>query len=215
VRAEGIAVGRHRVAKLLRNEGLRAKAKRRYRVTTDSNHLYPISPNRVARKFHAERPNQVWLSDITYLPTSEGWLYLSCFLDLYSRRIVGWSLDDTLEASATCRALAHATALRAPQAGLIIHSDRGVQYAGGDFQRLLKRSHFVSSMSRKGNCWDNAPMESFFATLKREIDTQKPWATRASAETEIASYIAYYNQERRHSILDYLSPLEYELKNSI
>jgi transposase InsO family protein len=213
--AEGVAIGRHRVAKLLRNEGLRGKTWRRYRITTNSNHAYPIAPNRVARKFRVEGPNQVWLSDITYLATSEGWLYLSCFLDLYSRRIVGWSLDDTLEASATCHTLAQATAVRAPKAGLVVHSDRGVQYAGGDFQRLLRMHGFICSMSRKGNCWDNSPMESFFASLKREIDTQKPWPTRASAEAEIASYIAYYNQERRHSALDYLTPLEYEMKNII
>ena len=211
--AKGHEVGRHRVARLMRLEGLRALGKRRFCVTTNSAHGHRVAPNRLARKFAVKRPNSVWLSDITYLPTSEGWLYLSCFLDLYSRRIVGWAVDDTLEASATCRALRQAVAARQPHKALTIHSDRGVQYAGHSFQRLLRQHRFVSSMSRKGNCWDNAPMESFFATLKREL-LDKPWTTKAAAEADLIDYFSYYNRIRRHSALDYLSPREFEMQTT-
>jgi len=209
LRAQGIALGRHRVARLMREEGLRAKGKRRYCVTTDSAHRLGVAPNRVARNFGAPAPNRVWLSDITYLATGEGWLYLTCVLDVYSRRMVGWAVDDSLHAEATCRALTEATARRRPRPGLVVHSDRGAQYAGEHFQRLLSQRDFISSMSRKGNCWDNAPMESFFATLKREI-ADAPWPTKNAAEADLLAYFAYYNHERRHSALDYLTPAEYE-----
>jgi putative transposase len=209
LKAHGVALGRHRVARLMREEGLRAKGKRRFCVTTDSAHRHRVSPNRVARNFRAPAPNRVWLSDITYLATGEGWLYLTCFLDVYSRRVVGWAVDDTLHAESVCRALTEAAARRRPGTGLLVHSDRGVQYAGEHFQRLLRQRGFVSSMSRKGNCWDNSPMESFFATLKREI-ADAPWPTKNAAEADLAAYFAYYNHERRHSALDYLTPAEYE-----
>ena len=212
LQGQGMRVGRHRIARLMRLEGLRGTSKRRFRLTTNSKHGHPIAPNRLRRRFKARRPNQVWLSDITYIPTTEGFLYLSCFLDLYSRRIVGWAIDETLEAAATCKALLRASAHRLPPRGLTVHSDRGVQYAGGDFQRLLRQRGYVCSMSRKGNCWDNAPMESFFGTLKRELPLQKPWTNKQAAEADIAAYLTYYNQERRHSALGYLSPLVYEAK---
>lgn len=206
---QGVALGRHRVARLMREEGLRAKAKRRYCVTTNSAHHHRVAPNRVARNFSAPAPNRVWLTDITYLETREGWLYLTCFLDVYSRRVIGWVVDESLHAEPICRALIEATARRQPGPGLLVHSDRGVQYAGEHFQRLLRQHGFVSSMSRKGNCWDNAPMESFFATLKREI-ADAPWPTKSAAEAELAAYFTYYNHERRHSTLDYRTPAEYE-----
>jgi transposase InsO family protein len=193
----------------MREEGLRARAKRRYCVTTDSAHRHRVAPNRVARNFTAPAPNRVWLSDITYLATGEGWLYLTCFLDLYSRRAVGWVVDDGLHAEPICRALTQAAARRRPQPGLLVHSDRGRQYAGEHFQRLLQQRGFISSMSRRGDCWDNAPMESFFATLKREI-ADTPWPTKAAAEADLVAYFTYYNHERRHSALDYLTPAEYE-----
>jgi putative transposase len=211
LREDRVAIGRHRVARLMRLDGLRGKAKRRFRVTTNSSHSLRVAPNLVDRQFEVERPNQVWLSDITYLATAEGWLYLSAVLDLHSRRIVGWSVDDNLEASGVCRALRQAVATRCPEPGLIVHSDRGVQYAGEDYQRILRAHHFRCSMSRKGDCWDNSPMESFFGTLKRELDQQKPWPTMRAAEEDVAQFIRFYNYERLHSTLDYRSPVRYEL----
>jgi putative transposase len=210
LRAQGmVAVGRHRVARLMREEGLRARARRRYSVTTDSSHCHRVAPNRVGRNFSAAAPNRVWLTDITYLETGEGWLYLTCFLDVYSRRVVGWVVDDGLQAEPICGALSEAIARRRPQPGLLVHSDRGRQYAGEHFQRLLRQRGFLSSMSRKANCWDNAPMESFFATLKREI-ADGPWPTKSAAEADLVAYFTYYNHERRHSALDYRTPAEYE-----
>ena len=211
LREDRVAIGRHRVARLMRFDGLRGKAKRRFRVTTNSSHKLRVAPNLVNRQFEVERPNQVWLSDITYLATAQGWLYLSAVLDLHSRRIVGWSVDDSLEASGVCRALRQAVATRCPEPGLIVHSDRGVQYAGEDYQRILRAHHFRCSMSRKGDCWDNSPMESFFGTLKRELDQQKPWPTMRAAEEDVAQFIRFYNHERLHSTLDYRSPVRYEL----
>jgi putative transposase len=210
LRRDGVAIGRHRVARLMRLDGLRARSKRRFRVTTDSRHGLRVAPNRVARRFMAARPNQLWLGDITYLWTKEGWMYLACLLDVYSRRIVGWSLDETLDASVACRVLREALATRRPPRGLVHHSDRGVQYASDDYQRLLTQYGVVGSMSRKGDCWDNAPMESFFATLKRELVGEDPFLSKAAVEQSIAQYIAYYNRERLHSALDYFSPEEYE-----
>jgi transposase InsO family protein len=199
------------VARLMSGDGLRAKATRRFRITTNSRHDFPVAKNLLARNFEAERPNHVWLSDITYLWTDEGWLYLNSLLDLYGRRIVGWGASENLEASSPCRVLRQALAVRRPRAGLIHHSDRGVQYAGHAYQRILREHGITCSMSRKGNCWDNAPMESFFATLKREIG-QTRWPTRSAAVHAIDAYITYYNQERLHSTLDYVSPLNYEMR---
>ena len=211
LRAQGIAIGHHRVARLMSNDALRAKATRRFRITTNSRHDFPVAKNLLARNFEVDRPNRVWLSDITYLWTDEGWLYLTSLLDLCGRRIVGWGASENLEASSPCRVLRQALAVRRPGPGLIHHSDRGVQYAGHAYQRILREHGITCSMSRKGNCWDNAPMESFFATLKREIG-QTRWPTRSAAIHSIEAYITYYNHERLHSALDYLSPAQYEMR---
>jgi len=212
LRAGGFKIGRHRVARLMSDDGLRAKATRRFRVTTNSRHAFPVAKNLLARTFEIDRPNRVWLSDITYLWTDEGWLYLTALLDLCGRRIVGWGTSETLDADSTCRVLRRALTLRRPAPGLIHHSDRGVQYAGHAYQRILREHGITCSMSRKGNCWDNAPMESFFATLKREIG-QTRWPTRSAAANAIDAYIAYYNHERLHSALDYRSPAQYEMRS--
>ena len=210
LRAGGINIGRHRVARLMSDDGLRAKATRRFRVTTNSRHAFPVAKNLLARNFEIDRPNRVWLSDITYLWTDEGWLYLTSVLDLCGRRIVGWGASESLDADSTCCVLRRALTMRRPAPGLIHHSDRGVQYAGHAYQRILREHGITCSMSRKGNCWDNAPMESFFATLKREIG-QTRWPTRSAATNAIDAYITYYNHERLHSALDYRSPAQYEM----
>jgi putative transposase len=212
LRAGGIKIGRHRVARLMSDDGLRAKATRRFRVTTNSRHAFPVAKNLLARNFEIDRPNRVWLSDITYLWTDEGWLYLTSLLDLCGRRIVGWGASESLDADSTCCVLRRALTVRRPAPGLIHHSDRGVQYAGHAYQRILREHGITCSMSRKGNCWDNAPMESFFATLKREIG-QSRWPTRSAAVNAIDAYIAYYNHERLHSALDYRSPAQYEMRS--
>lgn len=211
LRDKGIVVGRHRVARLMRQDGLRAKTARRFRSTTDSRHSHPVAENLLARRFNRDQPNQAWVADITYVWTDEGWLYLSGILDLYARRVVGWGVSESLGASMTCDVLKRAIAARRPPPGLIHHSDRGVQYACDDHQRILRQHGIRPSMSRKGNCWDNAPMESFFGTLKREIGETR-WPTRSSAAHAITTYITYYNHDRRHSALDYLSPIHYEMK---
>ena len=203
------ALGRHRIARLMRLDGLTARAKRRFRVAYDSAATKRISPNRLRREFSVGQPNRVWLGDITYLHTASGWIFLSCFLDLHSRCIVGWSVSSTLEARATCNALQRAVRERRPGQNLLVHSDRGVQYAGEEFQRLLRQLGFVGSMSRKGNCWDNAPMESFFATLKRELALPSMLTAR-EVERLIGEYIDYYNHVRLHSALDYMTPNAYE-----
>jgi transposase InsO family protein len=210
LRRDGLAIGRHRVARLMRLDGLRARTKRRFRVTTDSRHRLAIAPNLIRRRFTATRPNQLWLGDITYVWTKEGWMFLACLLDVYSRRIVGWAVDETLEAAVACRALRNALAARRPSAGLTHHSDRGVQYASAHYLHLLAQHGAVSSMSRKGDCWDNAPMESFFATLKRELVDGDGYESKLAAERSIGEYIAYYNRRRLHSALDYVSPMDYE-----
>jgi putative transposase len=211
LRAQGEAVSRKRIARLMRSDGLVARRRRRFRVTTDSRHGLRCAPNLVARRFSTGAPNRVWVSDITYLWTEAGWAYLACVLDLGSRRIVGWSLERHLEAKLALDALRAALAHRRPR---IHHSDRGVQYASYAYRAELRRHRIQSSMSRKGNCWDNAVMESFFSTLKQEINPLR-FDTVEHARREIALYIDYYNTNRRHSALQYLSPLEYELKSAV
>jgi putative transposase len=213
LRDEGIRLGRHRVARIMRSDGLRARTRKRFRVATDSGHRLPVAENVLGRRFGWSRPNQAWLADMTYLWTDEGWAYLSCLLDLYSRRVIGWCVSEALEGRAARRLLEQAIAIRRPRAGLIHHSDRGRQYAGEDYQRVLRRHGITCSMSRKKNCWDNAPMESFFATLKLEIGDTR-WPTRSAAAHAIAEYISYYNTERIHSTLDYLTPVQYEMKRA-
>src|SRR3990167_6953755 len=190
--------------------GGRAHSPRRPR-TTDSRHGYPIAPNRLARNFQAAAPGQVWLADLTYIPTGEGWLYLAGILDMHTRKLVGWSMRDTLHAQIALDALTMAIERQKPAPGLIHHSDRGIQYAAETYRSALARSGITPSMSRKGDCWDNAPMESFFHTLKTERVHHRIYATRAEARRDLFGYIeGFYNSRRLHSALGYISPAEME-----
>ena len=199
------------VARIMRENRIWAKRKRRFRVTTDSNHAYPIPDDLLCQDFSANAPNQVWVGDITYVSTDEGWLYVAILLDLYSRRIVGWAAAPHLGAKLPLTALRSALELRKPEPGLIHHSDRGIQYACATYRRVLDRHGLVASMSRKGNCWDNAVAESFFATLKVERVHRRSYRTRADAAADIHNYIRYYNTRRLHSSLGYECPLDFEL----
>ena len=209
---EGIRCGRKRVARLIRESDLEPKATRRFKVmTTDSNHKLPVAPNLLNRNFTTEGTDQVWLTDITYVPTAEGWLYLAAVMDLYSRRIVGWAMSDSLHRQVVIDALQMALTIRQPPPGLMHHSDRGSQYASADYQALLTQFQMIGSMSRKGNCYDNAPMESFFGTFKTELTFHCDYATRNEARLDIFEYIeVFYNRYRRHSALGYKSPAKYE-----
>lgn len=199
------------VARLMRQEGIAAKTKRKFRVTTDSNHNRPVSENVLDRQFGPQAPNQAWTADITYVATGEGWLYLAAVEDLYSRRIVGWSMSDRIDSRLVVDALEMALAGRLPGEGLVAHSDRGSQYASEHYQGLLAGHGITCSMSRRGNCWDNAPMESFFASLKKELTRGEVFATREGARASIFEYIeVFFNRTRRHSSLGYMSPAEYE-----
>jgi len=190
---------------------LQAKRKRRYRTTTESRHRLPIAPNRLARDFSATAANQKWVSDITFVPTYEGWLYLSVILDLYSRLVVAWAMEPHLDKELGLKALRMAIAGRRPLPGLLLHSDQGVQYANKDFQKLLANHKVISSMSRKGDVYDNAPAESFFATLKRELIHFRTYQTRDEARADIFEFIeVFYNRQRLHSALQYSSPADYE-----
>ena len=207
----GCRTGRKRVARLMRVHGLAARCRRRFRVTTQSRHPFPIAPNVLARQFERPGPDQAWVTDITYIPTGEGWLYLAVILDLYSRFAVGWAMHDRITDDLTLDALGMALARRRPSSGLLHHSDRGSQYASGDYQRVLAQHEMVCSMSRRGNCWDNAVAESFFASLKVELVHDAKWATRTAARIELFEYLEiFYNGQRRHSALDYLSPRAFE-----
>lgn len=209
LRAGGHRVSRKRVARLMRAAGLRGLTRRRFRVTTQSGHAQPVAPNRLARQFAAGQRPRVWAADITYCWTAEGWLYLAVLLDLSSRRVVGWATSDRLERQLVLTALHRALALRPPAA--LHHSDRGSQYASTDYQALLTAQGIRCSMSRRGDCYDNAVVESFFATLKRELLDRQRWATRHEVERALAEYIdGWYNAERRHSSLGYLSPAAFE-----
>jgi len=214
LRERGQRSGRKRIARLMRAQGLRARPRRRYRTTTDSRHGLPVSPNLLARRFAVARPNTAWVTDMTYLWTAQGWLYLAVVIDLFSRRVVGWSMSERIDRKLALDALRMALAQRRPQPGLIHHSDRGSQYASGDYQQLLATNGIVGSMSRRGDCWDNAVAESFFASLKLELVYQVPWRTRAEVRTAIFEYLElFYNRRRRHSSLGYLSPVEFERRN--
>jgi putative transposase len=211
LKACGFRVGKNRVARLMRAENLYGQRKKKQPRTTDSQHSYPVAPNRLNRNFQATRPNEKWLADITYIPTAEGWLYLAVVLDLFSRKIVGWAFADTLESCLVEQAFRMAAQDRPALHGLLHHSDRGSQYAGGVYQQLLVDQRVQTSMSRTGNCYDNAPMESFFSTLKCEHVHFQNYRTRQQATTDIFSYIVgFYNRQRRHSSLEYLSPAEFE-----
>ena len=211
---QGLACGRHRVARLMRAEQLRGCRPRAFRVTTASAHAYPLAPNVLARRFaptdYTER-DRVWVADITYLATAEGWLYLAVLLDLASRRVIAWCADTRLDQSLTLRPLQQALQRRRPAAGLIHHSDRGAQYAATAYRDVLAAHGAVSSMSRTGNCWDNAVAESFFATLKTELVHRVSWPTRAAAHRDLECFIeVWYNHQRRHAALGYRSPVQYE-----
>jgi putative transposase len=216
LRQQGARHGRNRIARLMRADGLCGRQQGRYRVqTTNSNHDHPIAPNHLAAVPKASAPNQLWVADITYIPTREGWLYLAGVLDLYSRKIVGWAMSERIDTALSLAALNMALLHRQPPAGLLFHSDRGGQYASGEFRQTLQTAQLVPSMSRKGNCYDNATMESFWSTLKLELIYRRDFATRAHAHTEIFDYIeAFYNRQRSHSALNYQSPVDFELKNN-
>jgi putative transposase len=214
LRAHGQYHSRKRVAQIMQGEGWRAVAPKRYRVTTDSRHTTAVAPNQLARVFAPTQQagtNRVWVGDVTYVATRAGWLYLAVLLDLASRRVVGWAMRDSLDGALTRDALAMAIAQRRPAPGLIHHSDRGGQYAATDYRAMLAAHGMSPSMSRKGNCWDNAVAESFFATIKRELLDRTIWHTHGDARSAIFNYIEmWYNRSRRHSSLDYRSPDEYE-----
>jgi transposase InsO family protein len=213
LRANGRRVGRKRVERLMREEGIVALKKRRFRKTTDSNHSDPIAPNLLARNFHVELPNTAWVTDVTYVWTLQGWLYLAVILDLFSRRVVGWAVSANNDRALAIGALNHAKSSRIIADGLIHHSDRGSVYASADYGAELGKIGAVKSMSRKGDCWDNAVAESFFATIKGEMIDHETYLTRNAAIVAIADYIeGFYNPCRRHSAIDYLSPIEFELK---
>jgi transposase InsO family protein len=198
----------------MRDHGIRAKTVRKFKVTTDSRHNLPVAPNLLDRQFTVSRPNAVWVSDITYIWTTEGWLYLAGIVDLYSRQVVGWALSGRVDGQLTLSALRQAITRRHPARGLLHHSDRGKQYAAGDYRDLLNDHGMVASMSRVGDCWDNAVMESFFGTLKTEMVYFEKFSSREEAKTKIFEYIeVFYNRQRRHSTLGQLSPAEFERNN--
>jgi len=213
---EGHRCGRNRIARLMRLKGLCGRAKGKYRVqTTDSNHTDPIAPNRLAQSPEPVAPNQVWVADITYILTGEGWLYLSAFMDLYSRKIVGWAMGPNIDTDLVLKSWNMALGQRQPKAGLLVHSDRGCQYASAAFRAALAQAQATPSMSRKGNCYDNAAMESFWSTLKHELIYRRQFESRAQAQLAIFDYIeTFYNRRRLHSSLDYLSPIDFENKNN-
>ena len=213
---QGHRVGEHRVARLMRHGSIRAKTVTKGRATTPSQHQLPVAANILDRAFTVGVPNRVWAADLTYVWTLEGWRYLAVLLDLYSRRVVGWAMGQRLTVELVEQALTMALVNRMPTAGLVHHSDRGSQYAATSYQRRLTEYGLLSSMSRKGNCWDNACVESCFGTLKRELVHHRHYATRAEATQDIFEYIeVFYNQKRRHSTLGYHSPAEYEARVAV
>jgi putative transposase len=217
LRKAGSRHGRNRIARIMLREGLRGRQKARYRVqTTDSNHDEPIAPNRLAQAPAPRRPNQIWVADITYIDAGpDGWLYLAAILDLYSRKIVGWAMGERIDTSLILKALSMALLHRQPPANLLFHSDRGVQYASADYRRALTQAAITASMSRKGNCYDNAAMESFWSTLKLELVYRRAFQSHCQARQEIFDYIeTFYNRQRIHSALGYLSPVDFEIKNN-
>lgn len=211
LREGGIATSRRRVTRLMKQQDLRWRRKRRFRVTTNSDHAFAIAPNVLSRNFATEAPNRAWVGDMTYIWTAEGWLYLAVILDLYSRKVVGWSMGERLSTKLASDALEMAITRRRPGAGLLHHTDRGCQYASRDYRRRLERAGMICSMSRTGNCWDNAVAESFFATLKGELLDDVEMATRDETRGAVFEYIeGYYNVTRRHSTLGNLSPVAFE-----
>jgi putative transposase len=208
-------VGRKRVARLMHEDGISARAKRRFVKTTDSNHDLAIAPNLIKRNFYSSAPNKVWVGDITYLDTRQGWLYLAVLIDLFSRRVVGWAMSESIDTALVMSALNMAVVQRSPARDLIVHSDRGSQYASHEHRKVLRGMGVKCSMSRKGDCWDNAVAESFFASLRKELTNRVTFLTRDAARSQIFEYIeAFYNRARRHSTINYQSPVNFELSAS-
>jgi len=213
LQAEGTKVGRHRVARLMRHHSWRAKAARKFKVTTHSNHTLPVAPNLLEQDFSATRPNEKWVSDITYIYTREGWLYLAVVMDLYSRMVVGWSMSERMTSALVCDALQMALWRRKMPKGVIVHSDRGSQYCSHVYQQLLTKNRLMCSMSKRGDCYDNASMESWNHSLKVEAIHGESFATRDEAKNHVFEYIdIYYNRKRLHSGIGYLSPVNFEAK---
>lgn len=211
LQAKGYTIGRYKARRLMRQAGVECRQRRRYRLTTQSNHRLPVAENKLNRQFKMEKPNVAWVSDITFLWTQEGWLYIAAVLDLYSRRVVGWSIADHMRTELIREALLMALGRRQPGGDLLHHSDRGSQYASVDYQQLLKQKGIQVSMSRKGNCWDNSVMERFFGSLKSERTDGQHYLTRQQAKTDVIDYIEmFYNSQRLHSTLNYMSPVQFE-----
>jgi putative transposase len=211
LRRRGFKINKKRVVRIMREYGIRAKTKRKYKITTNSNHSYPVVKDLVGQNFKSNELNKIWVSDITYITTKEGWLYLSCILDLYSRKIVGWHIDQRQSSSLVTTAIRNALSQRGKNPGIIFHSDQGSQYASIEVKDLLAANGIIQSMSRKGNCYDNAVMESFFHTLKTELIGFENFQNREEAKMKIFDYIEiYYNRQRIHSSIDYFAPVEYE-----
>jgi transposase InsO family protein len=214
LRARGIRVSRKRVERLMRESGLRARQKRRFRKTTDSKHSLPIAPNVLGREFVTDAPNRAWVTDVTYIATAEGWLYLAVMIDLFSRRVVGWAASEWNDTALALLALERSRVSRCPQAGLVHHSDRGSPYASVAYRAALQSNGMVASMSRSGDCWDNAVAESFFASMRAEWVDHHQYATRVEATRSLVDYVDhFYNPVRRHSYIGYLSPIEFELRS--
>lgn len=210
LKARGIPVSKDRVRRLMKEYGIRARHKRKFKATTNSNHKLPVAPNLLNQDFTTSAPDQTWVADITYIPTQEGWLYLATVMDVYTRMIVGWAMDKRMTRELVINALHMAYWRRKPRAGLIHHSDRGGQYCSADYQDLLKKYGMQVSMSRKGNCWDNAVMESFYNSLKNERVFHENYLTRQEAKDDLVDYIeVFYNRKRRHSGLGYRSPAQH------
>ena len=204
-------VSRHKTAKLMKEAGVWVRYKKKYKVTTNSDHNKPVYDNELRQDFNVKAPDQAWVQDISYIWTSEGWLYLAVVIDLYSRKVVGWSMGARMKAQLVCDALTMAIWQRQPKAGLIVHSDQGVQYASHQYRRLLKKHGFIGSMSKKGCCWDNAVAESFFGSLKQERVHWRNYETRYAAQQDVLNYITmWYNSQRLHSYLDYQCPNDFE-----
>lgn len=213
LRAEGVSAGRHRVARIMRDNGWRAKAARKYKATTNSKHALPVAPNLLEQNFMADKPDQKWVSDITYIWTDEGWLYLAVVLDLYSRRVVGWSIAERMTATLVCDALVMALWNRKLPTGVVVHSDRGSQYCSAAYQKLFSKHRLTCSMSKKGDCYDNAAMESWNHSFKVEAVHHERFKTRSEAKRQVFEYIeVYYNRKRLHSKLGYVTPVAFETK---
>ena len=211
LKIDGLSCSRNRIARIMQKNNIRSKTKKRFKITTKSKHNYPIAQNIINQDFTAKKLNEKWLSDITYIQTVGGWLYFSAIMGLYSRKIVGWSLGERLTREITIKALNNALTTRRVRNGLVIHSDRGVQYSCYDYTKLIRNNNFLQSMSGKGNCYDNAPMESFFKTLKVELIYDNRYYTRDEARRSIFEYVElYYNRKRLHSSIGYMSPVEFE-----